>query len=118
MLTRIYFQFIGIYPHPGAHLMGGHGPLQTDRTVMTSQRNYIEELTGKVAEGKQAGLSVAEMQKRFTVASLKFSAVERLCRLSGKPGDRQDVILRINYPRTLVNRRIVTVFPPARIPVG
>ena len=88
MLTRIYFQFIGICPHPAAHLMGGHGPLQTDRTVMTSQRNYIEELTGKVAEGKQAGLSVAEMQKRFTVASLKFSAVERLCRVSGKPGDR------------------------------
>jgi glyoxylase-like metal-dependent hydrolase (beta-lactamase superfamily II) len=52
-------------------LMGGHGPLQTDRTVMTSQRNYIEELTGKVADGKKAGLSVAEMQKRFTVASLK-----------------------------------------------
>ena len=51
--------------------MGGHGPLQTDRTVMTSQRNYIEELTGKVAESKKAGLSVAEMQKRFTVASLK-----------------------------------------------
>ena len=52
-------------------IMGGHGPLQTDRTVMINQRNYIEELTGKVAEGKKAGLSVAEMQKRFTVASLK-----------------------------------------------
>jgi cyclase len=52
-------------------LMGGHGPLQTDRKVMTSQRNYIEELTGKVADGKKAGLSVAEMQKRFTVGSLK-----------------------------------------------
>jgi cyclase len=53
------------------YLMGGHGPLQTDRTVMTSQRNYIEELTVKVAEGKKAGLSLAEMQHRFTVASLK-----------------------------------------------
>ncbi len=53
------------------YLMGGHGPLQTDRTVMISQRNYIEELTGKVAEGKKAGLSLAEMQQRFTVASLK-----------------------------------------------
>jgi cyclase len=53
------------------YLMGGHGPLQTDRTVMTSQRNYIEELAGKVAEGKKAGLSLAEMQQRFTVASLK-----------------------------------------------
>ncbi len=52
-------------------LMGGHGPLQTDRTVMINQRNYIEELTRKVAEGKEAGLSLAEMQKRFTVASLK-----------------------------------------------
>ncbi len=52
-------------------LMGGHGPLQTDRTVMTSLRNYIEELTGRVAEGKAAGQSVAEMQKRITVMSLK-----------------------------------------------
>lgn len=52
-------------------LMGGHGPLQTDRTVMTSQRNYIEELTGRVAEGKAAGQSLAEMQKRITVVSLK-----------------------------------------------
>jgi cyclase len=52
-------------------LLGGHGPLQRDRTVMTSQRNYIEELTEKVADGKKAGLPLAEMQKRFTVASLK-----------------------------------------------
>jgi glyoxylase-like metal-dependent hydrolase (beta-lactamase superfamily II) len=49
----------------------GHGPFQRDRTVMISQRNYIEELTGKVDDGKKAGLTVAEMQKRFTVASLK-----------------------------------------------
>ena len=53
------------------YLMGGHGPLQTDRTVMINQRNYIEELTVKVAEGKKEGLSLAEMQQRFTVASLK-----------------------------------------------
>lgn len=49
----------------------GHGSFQSDRTVMLNQRNYIEELTGKVAEGKKAGLTVAEMQKRFTVASLR-----------------------------------------------
>lgn len=49
----------------------GHGPFQSDRTVMTNQRNYIEELTGKVEEGKKAGLTVAEMQKRITVASLR-----------------------------------------------
>ena len=38
---------------------------------MTSQGNYIEELTEKVAEGKKEGLSLPEMQQRFTVASLK-----------------------------------------------
>jgi glyoxylase-like metal-dependent hydrolase (beta-lactamase superfamily II) len=53
------------------YLMGGHGPLQSDRTVMINLRNYIDELTGKVAEGKKAGLSLVEMQRRFTVASLK-----------------------------------------------
>jgi glyoxylase-like metal-dependent hydrolase (beta-lactamase superfamily II) len=53
------------------YLMGGHGALQTDRTVMTSQRNYIEELTAKVEQGKKEGLALAEMQQRFTVTSLK-----------------------------------------------
>lgn len=49
----------------------GHGPLQSERTVMTNQRNYIEELTGRVEEGRKAGLPVEEMQKRYTVASLR-----------------------------------------------
>jgi glyoxylase-like metal-dependent hydrolase (beta-lactamase superfamily II) len=53
------------------YVLGGHGPMQSDRVVMTGQRNYIEELTGKVEEGKKAGLTVAEMQQRFTVASLR-----------------------------------------------
>ena len=53
------------------YILGGHGPMQSDRTVMTNQRNYIEELTGKVEEGKRDGLSRDEMQKRFTVASLR-----------------------------------------------
>jgi glyoxylase-like metal-dependent hydrolase (beta-lactamase superfamily II) len=53
------------------YVLGGHGPMQSDRVVMTNQRNYIEELTGKVEEGKKAGLTVAEMQQRFTVASLR-----------------------------------------------
>ena len=38
---------------------------------MLSIRNYIEELTGKVEEGKNAGKSIAELQKTITVASLK-----------------------------------------------
>lgn len=38
---------------------------------MTSQRNYIEELTSRVADAKQSGLSLAEMQQHITVASLR-----------------------------------------------
>ncbi len=53
------------------YVLGGHGPLQSDRTVMMNQRNYIEELVEKVEAGKKAGQSLAEMQKRLTVASLK-----------------------------------------------
>ena len=53
------------------YLLGGHGPMQSDRTVMTSQRNYIEELTEKVEAAKKEGLSLKEMQARLTVASLK-----------------------------------------------
>ncbi len=53
-------------------MMGGHGPMQVDdRTVMTSQRNYIEELAEKVEAGKKAGQALAEIQARLTVASLK-----------------------------------------------
>lgn len=53
------------------YVLGGHGPMQPDRTIMTNQRNYIEELTGKVEESKRDGLSVQEMQKRITVRSLR-----------------------------------------------
>lgn len=53
------------------YMMGGHGPMQADRTIMTCQRNYIEELAEKVEAGKKAGLSLAQMQARLTVASLK-----------------------------------------------
>jgi cyclase len=53
------------------HVLGGHGPMQHSRSVMMNQRNYIEELTQKVAEAKTAGQSLEEMQKRITVGSLK-----------------------------------------------
>ncbi len=52
-------------------MMGGHGPMQTDRTIMTCQRNYIEELAEKVEVGKKAGKTLAEMQAQLTVASLR-----------------------------------------------
>jgi cyclase len=53
------------------HILPGHTFLQTGRVVMVNLRNYIEELTGKVEEGKNAGKSVAELQGTLTVASLK-----------------------------------------------
>jgi len=53
------------------HILPGHGPLQTGRLVMMGLRNYIEELTEKVEDGKRAGWTVAEMQQRITVASLQ-----------------------------------------------
>jgi len=54
-----------------AQVLPGHGPLHPNRQTMTSLRNYIEELTAGVAEGKQAGKSVTDLQKTITVASLK-----------------------------------------------
>jgi cyclase len=53
------------------HILPGHTSLQTGRIVMLSIRNYIEELTAKVEEGRNAGKSVPELQKTITVASLK-----------------------------------------------
>jgi cyclase len=53
------------------HVLPGHAAMQTGRTVMINLRNYIEELTGRVGQGKQAGLTLAEMQQRITVDSLK-----------------------------------------------
>jgi glyoxylase-like metal-dependent hydrolase (beta-lactamase superfamily II) len=52
-------------------ILPGHASLQEDRTIMSNMGNYIEELTAKVAEGKKAGLTVVDLQKRITVASLK-----------------------------------------------
>lgn len=49
----------------------GHGPIQPDRTQMTSVRNYIEELTALVIKGKHAGQSIPDLQRTITVASLK-----------------------------------------------
>ena len=52
-------------------ILPGHAALQTGRTQMVNLRNYIEELTGRVEESRKAGLTLAEMQQRITVASLK-----------------------------------------------
>jgi cyclase len=52
-------------------ILGGHGPMRPDRVVMTGQRNYIEELTEKVAAGRDGGWTLDEMKQRLTVESLK-----------------------------------------------
>jgi glyoxylase-like metal-dependent hydrolase (beta-lactamase superfamily II) len=53
------------------HVLGGHGPMRHDRSIMMGQRNFIEELTQRVAEAKTAGQPLDEMQKRITAESLK-----------------------------------------------
>jgi glyoxylase-like metal-dependent hydrolase (beta-lactamase superfamily II) len=57
------------------YLTPGHGPVQKGATTVRNMRNYIEELTERIAEGKRAGRTVAELQKSITVQSLKSLAV-------------------------------------------
>lgn len=52
-------------------ILPGHASLQDGRTVMANLGNYIEEITARVVEGKKSGLTVADLQKRITAASLK-----------------------------------------------
>jgi len=61
--------------------------MRPDRLGMIGQRNYIEELAEKVAAGKQAGLTLEEMQKRMTIASLKSLEANGLWQAFG-PSDR------------------------------
>ena len=49
----------------------GHGPVQHDRARIGQLRNYIEELTSRVVEGKKAGKPLADLRKLITVSSLK-----------------------------------------------
>lgn len=53
------------------YVAGGHGALQNGHQHMISQRNYIEELAGRVETGKKAGKSLSEIQKSMPVASIK-----------------------------------------------
>jgi cyclase len=52
-------------------VLPGHASLQDGKSIMSNMANYISELTAKVEQGKKAGLTVAELQTRITVASLK-----------------------------------------------
>jgi glyoxylase-like metal-dependent hydrolase (beta-lactamase superfamily II) len=53
------------------NLCGGHGGVQHGRQLMTSLRNYIEELAGRVEAGKRAGQPLSDIQKSMPVASIK-----------------------------------------------
>jgi glyoxylase-like metal-dependent hydrolase (beta-lactamase superfamily II) len=53
------------------YVTGGHGALQHGRRIMTCQRDYIEELAGKVELGKGAGKSLKEVQESMPVASIR-----------------------------------------------
>jgi cyclase len=52
-------------------IIAGHGPVQRNHDRRIQLRNYIEELTGLVENGKKAGKTIAELQKTITVGSLK-----------------------------------------------
>jgi glyoxylase-like metal-dependent hydrolase (beta-lactamase superfamily II) len=52
-------------------IIPGHGPVHHDRARMLQMRNYIEELTGRVEEGKKAGQSLGELHKTLTMSSIK-----------------------------------------------
>lgn len=53
------------------YTVGGHGRLERDRKDMTGERNYIEELTERVLNGKKSGQAMADLQRTITTASLK-----------------------------------------------
>lgn len=53
---------------------GGHGTVGQGKQRMLSQRNYIAELAERVERGKQAGQSLAELQKGMPFGSIKAFA--------------------------------------------
>jgi len=52
-------------------ILPGHGGVQQGRQRMNNLRNYIDELTGRVEDGKKSGRSMMDLQRIITVASLK-----------------------------------------------
>jgi glyoxylase-like metal-dependent hydrolase (beta-lactamase superfamily II) len=86
-------------------VLPGHGAIQEGRTAMLNLANYIEELTTRVAEGKKAGLTVDELQKRITVASLKSLqsngyadyVISNLSRYTANFGERPSLQQGVNW---------------------
>ena len=57
-------------------LLPGHGPVQPDRRRLNNFRGYLEELTERVATGKNSGKGVAELQQSINTSSLKSIAAD------------------------------------------
>jgi cyclase len=55
---------------------GGHGTVGEGKQRMMSQRNYIAELAERVRKGKEAGMSLTEIQKGMPLASIKAFAAD------------------------------------------
>jgi cyclase len=55
---------------------GGHGRVGEGKQRMIGQRNYIAELAERVRNGKNAGQSVADIQKNTPVSSIKAFAAD------------------------------------------
>jgi glyoxylase-like metal-dependent hydrolase (beta-lactamase superfamily II) len=51
-------------------VLSGHGPIM-HRDRVTNFRNFIEEMNGRVEEGKKAGKTLDELKQSITIASLK-----------------------------------------------
>jgi hypothetical protein len=75
---------------------GGHGTVGQGKQRMISQRNYISELAERVESGKQAGLSLAEIQKSMAVSSIKAFAADGYGELMATGRDAATVQLAVN----------------------
>jgi len=59
---------------PFEYVVGGHGDVQHTRERLTQEAAFIEELAEAVAQGKQQGRSVEQLQAAITPAALKSLA--------------------------------------------
>ena len=55
---------------------GGHGTVGEGKQRMMSQRNYIAELAERVRKGKEAGMSLTEIQTGMPLATIKAFAAD------------------------------------------
>ena len=59
---------------PFEYVVGGHGDVQHTRERLTQEAAFIEELAEAVAQGKEQGRTVEQLQAAITPATLKSLA--------------------------------------------